>query len=165
MTNGQFNTKYISNALKKLREYNKNSIHILPTNSTSNCNIYLEKRNLSGIIIFVNNKNIPESDIDLKQCYNKIINIFNILHIPIKYCNIFYYKDTTITAFNIKNSIFFNIAYFNLNENEYSFNLRWIITICHELAHNEERGHTKKFIYIYERILHEYLTHLKSNFV
>ena len=63
-------------------------------------------------------------------------------------------------AFNNNGSIFFNVYHFKLTDSNEIFNWQWIITTCHELAHNVYKYHDKNFVSLFQKIIQEYVIKL-----
>ena len=73
-----------------------------------------------------------------------------------------YDDNTSIVAFNRDGSIFYNVAYFDVESTEDEFFWKWFIITCHELAHNTEHYHDKRFVFTFQQILNEYILNLKK---
>ena len=144
--------KYSYNSIRKLREYKNPILH-----QDCNENNILRKDVYNGLVIYTNciiPNNIKDN---LETYYKKITKITEMMNIHKKFFNLFYQNDSNATAFNKNGSLFFNIKYMNLEENDDSFVYRWLIIICHELAHNNHLEHNSRFLFVFQEILRENL--------
>lgn len=144
--------KYSYNSIRKLREYKNPILH-----QDCNENNILRKNVYNELVIYTNciiPNNIKDN---LETYYKKIIKITEMMNIHKKFINLFYQNNSNATAFNKNGSLFFNIKYMNLEENDDSFIYRWLIIICHELAHNNYLEHNSRFLFVFQEILRENL--------
>tara|TARA_B100001250_G_scaffold352954_1_gene326009 strand:- start:748 stop:1206 length:459 start_codon:yes stop_codon:yes gene_type:complete len=142
--------RYTKNSIKKLQEY-KDTTVVRPQKPD------LTKYIHNGLEIYASGSVPDFVKNNLQEYFKRITQTIERMGIDSKYFNLFYENYTTATAFNKNGSLFLNVKYFNLKEENDSFFWRWFIIICHELAHNTYVNHDSHFLFIFQEILREYL--------
>ena len=159
----------INSIIKRLTTYDKNVIHSKDTQSknlhtqTNDCcqSLHLHKLLIESIDIFcpIHVFSLPESiQFNLIEYQSRIENIRKRMEIQKGCINLCFYPNSNIMAFNFQNSIFLNVAHFDLNMQDNDFFWHWLIIICHELAHNLEKKHSLYFITLLQNSLLFYIT-------
>ena len=143
------NNKYISNTFKKLREFKQSRLRTIN-------GIDVIKHKFNNYFIYINNINkFPKKNV--VEYINRKNHIIKSTGINNKYINLFYQDNINIYALNNSGCIFLNIAYFDLEQDINLFIWDWLILLCHELAHNEEHDHNSKFVFVFQKLIFEYI--------